>query len=858
MVQIKKIVKAQPLSGFSQAVPSSGGSFDILAEAMKTGYDMLLPAAKDEMEKRGEALGREMARQQIGNPSRVSMSGMNNSSYNDSLSNTESGGNYWAVNSEGYGGKYQWGEARLADYNRATGQSITMAQFLDGTANGMKIQEDAQAWHNADIDKSLGDLVGQTVNGMVMTPNALRAAAHLGGIGGARKFVESGGAYDPADSNGTTLSKYARIHGGVGEGGRDYEPPTVIMDADGKLSSRMYSPLSHPVMQIGNAAAGVAYQSEIMLKAAADVMDMSNQFALDPQGFQGAANAYIEDMVANADDMFKGDIRASLTETVQKRFLGLMDEKQRDTRQRAANSNMALIDRYRDEFSQAITTGNQDEIDRSRARLDSVLKVRETLPGLAWTAEQSANEFIRAEDSGQKSIRAASDAQAKETKSQLSLIADAKGSATQFDAILQDPTVQARFPDEWREAAATKAFYTQLPSFRQATPAQQRAAADDLANDPVSQSFELDLARVADKEATDSAKAWDDSPIDQAYAVMAQKPPALPTPEQALADPSSIGSALAARVEYGVGLQQAEYTDTARFLTKAERETYGPLFGNDTPPEIKAVLASQIVAAAGPHAKQVFQELAAKDPVTFLAGSLMARGGDQEVALKAFRGQAKMNAGLVSSPDKDAKQAAITADIKTALAMLPNSEKLMGDTMEMAVALYAADAGQNGANAGDTATALTKALNEALGQSKDSKGRVTGGVQTVGGVPTIFPPGVSGEVVQRAIQSGLQGGAGFWQSLARGGAPNIAGDSPSVLAGANETGNSRATYRRGEVPMLGGEPLAAKHADKVFLRPISANQYALGLRYASGEVTDLRNADGSVYTVDLKKMMGGQ
>ena len=62
-------------------------------------------------------------------------------SFNTGLARTESGGNYSVVNSEGYGGKYQWGQDRLNDYNRATGQDITFEQFMASEA----IQEAAQA-----------------------------------------------------------------------------------------------------------------------------------------------------------------------------------------------------------------------------------------------------------------------------------------------------------------------------------------------------------------------------------------------------------------------------------------------------------------------------------------------------------------------------------------------------------------------------------------------------------------------------------------------------------------------------------------------------------------------------------------
>jgi len=137
-------------------------------------------------------------------------------SYSDGLSNTESGGRYDVVNDEGFGGKYQFGDAKLTDYNKATGNNVTMEQFLKSP----KIQESAQAWNVNDTDSfitanNLNDFVGQNIGGVNMTQNGMRAVAHLGGKSGMMKFLQSGGKYNPQDSNGTSLLDYARTHGGA-------------------------------------------------------------------------------------------------------------------------------------------------------------------------------------------------------------------------------------------------------------------------------------------------------------------------------------------------------------------------------------------------------------------------------------------------------------------------------------------------------------------------------------------------------------------------------------------------------------------------------------------------------------------
>lgn len=135
-----------------------------------------------------------------------------------SLVQSESGGNWNALNDEGYGGRLQFGAARLADAARAgvIPAGMTGAQFSQLSPEQ---QQAVEQWHFADIDqqakaRGLDQYIGQTIGGTPITQDAIRAMAHLGGIGGAAKFLQSGGASNPADSNGTSLADYARIHGG--------------------------------------------------------------------------------------------------------------------------------------------------------------------------------------------------------------------------------------------------------------------------------------------------------------------------------------------------------------------------------------------------------------------------------------------------------------------------------------------------------------------------------------------------------------------------------------------------------------------------------------------------------------------
>lgn len=134
-----------------------------------------------------------------------------------SIVQSESGGNWNALNSEGYGGRGQFGTERLADAARA-GIIPAGMTGLEYSKAPEAVQLAVENWHKADILGDLGQYVGVDPDGAgpipPLTENSLLAVAHLGGKGGAKQFVETGGRYNPSDSNGTSLADYAIRHAG--------------------------------------------------------------------------------------------------------------------------------------------------------------------------------------------------------------------------------------------------------------------------------------------------------------------------------------------------------------------------------------------------------------------------------------------------------------------------------------------------------------------------------------------------------------------------------------------------------------------------------------------------------------------
>ena len=98
-------------------------------------------------------------------------------------------------------GSLQFGAARLADYKSATGKRFTQDQFKADPA----LQDEVAQWHFKDIDKAI-DALGDAAK--CYDRDGLRSVAHLGGKSGMRKFVKSGGQYNPADELGTSLKTY--------------------------------------------------------------------------------------------------------------------------------------------------------------------------------------------------------------------------------------------------------------------------------------------------------------------------------------------------------------------------------------------------------------------------------------------------------------------------------------------------------------------------------------------------------------------------------------------------------------------------------------------------------------------------
>ena len=151
------------------------------------------------------------------------------------LRGRESGGDINAVSVQNAVGLDQFTQQRLDDYNQQMGLKGNDRVTVEALKNNVPLQNQIAAWHYPDIDRFITDngltqYLGQTIKGVTVTLDGMRAAAHLGGSPGLKRFLETKGEEDPADGLGTRRVDYLRKFQGetVPLGGG----PAVALDAD--------------------------------------------------------------------------------------------------------------------------------------------------------------------------------------------------------------------------------------------------------------------------------------------------------------------------------------------------------------------------------------------------------------------------------------------------------------------------------------------------------------------------------------------------------------------------------------------------------------------------------------------------
>lgn len=143
--------------------------------------------------------------------------------FKEAVAFKESEGKYQKINSLGYMGKYQFGLETL----KTIGINDSLS-FL----NSPKLQEKAfvalLSKNKWELKDEIEKFSGKIVSGVKVTESGILAAAHLGGAGSVKRFLNSNGSRKCKDDNGASVKTYMKDFGG-------YETSGIIADNNAKV-----------------------------------------------------------------------------------------------------------------------------------------------------------------------------------------------------------------------------------------------------------------------------------------------------------------------------------------------------------------------------------------------------------------------------------------------------------------------------------------------------------------------------------------------------------------------------------------------------------------------------------------------
>lgn len=125
--------------------------------------------------------------------------------FKEALAVKESDGDYKAVNSYGYMGKYQFGKGTLKFIGLENTQDFLNNPALQEKAFVAYVQKNK--WI---LRREIQKYAGKTIRGILITESGILAAAHLGGAGSVQDFLRSNGNVSFVDGYGTDIKTYLK------------------------------------------------------------------------------------------------------------------------------------------------------------------------------------------------------------------------------------------------------------------------------------------------------------------------------------------------------------------------------------------------------------------------------------------------------------------------------------------------------------------------------------------------------------------------------------------------------------------------------------------------------------------------
>jgi hypothetical protein len=129
--------------------------------------------------------------------------------FREALAFKESQGNYRKVNSKGFMGKYQFGKQTLAAIGVHNPSVFMRSPEMQEKAFVVLLKK-----HKWILQEEIKYYRGKNIDGVYITESGILAAAHLGGPGSVRRFLESKGKRKCRDGYGTSVKTYMKRFGG--------------------------------------------------------------------------------------------------------------------------------------------------------------------------------------------------------------------------------------------------------------------------------------------------------------------------------------------------------------------------------------------------------------------------------------------------------------------------------------------------------------------------------------------------------------------------------------------------------------------------------------------------------------------
>ncbi|GMN09139.1 hypothetical protein MTsPCn9_04050 [Croceitalea sp. MTPC9] len=129
--------------------------------------------------------------------------------FKEAVAFKESQGDYKAINTLGYLGKYQFGINTLKLMGVYNSEDFLNNPILQ--ENIFELNVSRNKWI---LRRDIKRFVGKRINGTVISESGIVAAAHLAGAGNVKKYLRSYGKNDFSDAYGTTVAHYIKKFGG--------------------------------------------------------------------------------------------------------------------------------------------------------------------------------------------------------------------------------------------------------------------------------------------------------------------------------------------------------------------------------------------------------------------------------------------------------------------------------------------------------------------------------------------------------------------------------------------------------------------------------------------------------------------